>query len=148
MLLSDNNCENFYKGKNLHVCLQETHLKVGEERWLRRLFRGDIFQSPSYTRSRGIMIGVAENVPWETNTAQIDEKGRYVILEGKWIKTEILIVGVYAPHIHQAQFWKELFDVILQMGVMEMIVLEDFNATICNSIARSSNSPFLTGGYL
>lgn len=99
------------------------------------------------------MIEVAENAPWEMNAVQIDKKGRYVILEGRWIKKEILLVGVYAPHTCQGQFWKELFDGILQTEVVDMIVLGNFNVKVSNSVERSSNStplelPKLFTGYM
>lgn len=125
------------KEKPTCVCLQETHLKEGEEKWLRELFRGDIFHAPSLIRSKELMLETAENVPWETNMAQIDEKGSYVTLRRKWMKKELVVIGVYAPHTGQAQLWKEIFEVILQTGVMEMIMLGDFNATICNLLDRS-----------
>lgn len=66
-----------------------------------------------------------------------------MILKEIWIQKEILFVGVYAPHTCQVQFWKEIFDMVLKMGVMEMIVLGDFNATICTQVDRSTDSKSL-----
>lgn len=119
------------------ICLQETHLKERKMKWLKKVFRGDIFHAPSQTRAKGIMTGIAEDSPCETNMVQIDERGRYVILKGNWI------IGVYAPHVCQAQFWKEIFEMVSKIGVMEMGVLGDFNATMCNRVDRSNNSKSL-----
>lgn len=74
------------------ICLQETHLKEGERNWLKKMFKGDIFHAPSQTRSKGVMIGIAKDAPWETIRVQLDEKGRFVILKGKWLPKEILIL--------------------------------------------------------
>lgn len=63
-----------------------------------------------------------------------------MILQGKWLDEEMLIIGVYAPHTSQSQFWMEIFDVLSQKEVLEMIILGDFNATIFNALDRSINS--------
>lgn len=115
-------------------------MKIGEEKWLKQLFRGNIFYAPSQTRSKGVMLGIAENLPWELKVARINEAGRYVILKGIWAKREMMLMGVYAPHTHNARFGEELFTKILQVGAAEMILLGDFNAMVSNLEDRSTNS--------
>lgn len=55
------------------MCLQETHLKEEEEKWLRKLFKSAIFHAHSHTRSKGLMLGIAENAYWETHATLTDE---------------------------------------------------------------------------
>lgn len=105
------------------VCLQETHLKAGEEKWLKQLFQGSIFHAHSQNRARGVMIGLAENAPWDVKEVLRDEKGRYVILKGLWARKELILAGIYAPHGQQAQYWEEVFGKVLQMWGTQMIIL-------------------------
>lgn len=78
------------------VCLQETHLKDEEGKWLKQVFNSTIYHASFQTRSKGVMVGIAENVPWETQEVVWDVAGRYVLLKGIWGKKELILGGVHA----------------------------------------------------
>lgn len=65
------------------VCLQETHLKETEQKYLSRGFRGKIYHSFSLARAQGVMIGIAPGFPWILSQFSTDTAGGYVILKGK-----------------------------------------------------------------
>lgn len=65
------------------ICLQETHLKIGEAKWLKQIFPGLIYHASVKTRSKGVLLGIDSSIPWSLTTKIIDKDGRYVILIGK-----------------------------------------------------------------
>lgn len=42
------------------LSLQETHLRVGKEKYLKEVFRGLIYHAPTHSRSKGIMLGISK----------------------------------------------------------------------------------------
>lgn len=133
----------FLKKENpAYVCLQETHLKAGKEKRLKQLFKGSIFHAHSQTRAKGVMISIAENATWVVKEILRDKLGRHVTLRVLWATTELILVGIYAAHIQQAQFWEEVFNKVSQMGTTETIIFGDFNATV-KMLDRSNKSKSL-----
>lgn len=45
------------------VCLQETHLKEGEVKYLREIFQGTLYNSTASSRSKEVVIGISNEVP-------------------------------------------------------------------------------------
>lgn len=83
---------------------------MGEERWLRQIFKGKIFHAFSQSRSRGVMVGEAADIPWGLTDKILDKEGRYVIIKGRLGPQEVTIVGIYAPHTQQTLFWIEVLE--------------------------------------
>lgn len=125
------------------VCLQETHLREGEGKWLMQVFQGRIFHASSQSRSKRVMIGIAEDVPWVSKEIILNKVGRYVILKGTWDKRSQNIVGIYALHKQQGEFWNDVFELVGQKEDAEIVLLGNFNATINNTMDRSQNSKSL-----
>lgn len=88
------------------VCLQETHLKANEERYLREVYKGLIYHAPVTTRSKGVMLGISKRLPWELIEADIDSKGRFIILNGLLGRKGLIIVGVCAWNTGQLKLNK------------------------------------------
>lgn len=86
------------------VCLQETHLKKNEERYLRQIFKGHIYHATSGAHTKGIMIGTGKKVGWKPKDVWTDDSGHYLILCG-WLNLQpIPLVGIFAPNNHQNKF--------------------------------------------
>lgn len=110
------------------LCLQETHLRPAEERWLRKLFRGEIHYATAGSRTRGVMIVIATDMPWELREKYLDKDGRFVIIKGKIGSKLLAILGIYAPHKLQT-FWQEVFELAALDSDSEILMRGDFNAT-------------------
>lgn len=59
---------------------------------------------------------------------------------GRWSKRAFDIAGIYVPHRQQAEFWSEVFELLLRISGSELILFGDFNATVNNTMDRSRNS--------
>lgn len=90
--------------KNDIVCLQEIHLQVTETRYLKKLFRRDIWHEATATHSKGVMIVISKRIPWICTQAIIDNSGHYVILHGAFGQEKLKMVGAYAPNDQQVSF--------------------------------------------
>lgn len=65
------------------ICLQETHIRKTEERFLKGLFKGVIFHAPTPTMSKGVLIGISNKLAWGNKTFIKDKNGHYVLLKVK-----------------------------------------------------------------
>lgn len=64
-------------------------------------------------------------------------------LKGRWDKRDLKIVGIYAHHKQQGEFWNVVFELAGQKEDVETVLLCDFNATMNNTMDRSQNSKSL-----
>lgn len=64
-------------------CLQETHLKVAEGKYLRGLFKSSLFHAPETTKSKGVLIWISNKIIWESRLFLKDEKDSFVLLKGE-----------------------------------------------------------------
>lgn len=46
------------------ICLQETHLRAQEEKYLKDIFQGQIFHTLASVKKRGVCIGILKRVDW------------------------------------------------------------------------------------
>lgn len=56
------------------ICLQETHLKEPESRFLKKKIWGSIYHAAALTRAKGVMIRISRNIPWKLDE-RIEDKG-------------------------------------------------------------------------
>lgn len=112
------------------VCLQETHLKELEFRYLKEVFSHTIYHAASSGRSRGIMLGISRRIPWELKEQVMDQKGRYIVLRVVLNQADITIVGIYALNTEQVSFWGELYAQLNSKIRGELLILGDFNMVI------------------
>lgn len=75
------------------------------------------------------MIGIDRTLPWALKTDLKDTEGCFLILHGiLGTRSDIIIVGIYAPNECQHQFW-EIVSSCFNFDKNHMIlVLGDFNA--------------------
>lgn len=56
--------KNILKQLAIHiVCLQETHLKREEEKDLKQIFRGHIYNASSGAHTKEVMLGIMTKIP-------------------------------------------------------------------------------------
>lgn len=125
------------------VCLQETHLKQTEQKYLSQVFRDKNYHSFSMVRVQGVMTGIAAGFPWVLSHLAIDTAGRYVILKGKVYSRQIVIAALYAPNIQQVRFWHEFFECLTQFMDNDLVIMGDFNAVFENKMDCTRDSSTL-----
>ena len=62
--------------------LQETHMSLEGIKSLRRTWPGQVFGTSVSTYARGVLIWLAQGVPFVLNISNIDPDGRHVVVEG------------------------------------------------------------------
>lgn len=82
------------------------HLKKQEA--IKYVLGGKIHHAVSNSRSKGVMIGIAQNTPWVLSQDILDKEGHFVFLKGKLNSLSMVMVQVYAPTKQQKPFWDEL----------------------------------------
>lgn len=110
---------------------------------MKQLFEGEIPHAFLKTRARGVMAGIADGMPWEIINEIIDVEGRSVVSIGKLDSRILTIVGIYAPQRRNAAYWKEVFEVVHQQGIKNLLIMGDFNAMFNNDMDRSHKSTAL-----
>lgn len=62
------------------ICFQETHLRVGEKKYLKMIFRDLIYHVSTFSRSTGIVIGASKWLPWKSESLDAEPDGWFLIL--------------------------------------------------------------------
>lgn len=108
--------------KNCVVCLQETHLQDQDIGYLGEVFHGKIWHSGFSARSRGVMIGVSNRLPWVSHRVVIDPYGLYVILHSLLGQVKVSLVGLYAPNTQQIVIWREVLTLLESIQGSSLII--------------------------
>lgn len=99
-----------------------------------------MYHACSQSRSWGIMVGMALDVPWVLMDKVLDKEGRYVIIKGRLGSQKLIIAGTDVPNHQQTPFGEEVFDLLVQDGQSKIAMLGDFNAMLNNAMDRSQKS--------
>ncbi len=91
------------------IFIQETHLskediKNGKKRW-----PGKIYSACFTSHARGVMILIHKSVPFLLKNKYVDPSGRYIILSGTIVSTQINLINVYGPNADKPSFYQDLF---------------------------------------
>lgn len=90
------------------VCVQETHLRAKEERFLREVYRGINYHASAPTKSRGAMLVISKMLAWTCNEVDIDYNGKYIIINGSSAQKGLTLVGIYASNVRLMEFRKHM----------------------------------------
>jgi exonuclease III len=77
--------------------LQETYTVEGDEKWWKCNWKGEFFMSHGTNHSKGVAILIPDSIQTEIKKIEIDPKGRYVIVNGKFGGRELTLLNCYAP---------------------------------------------------
>ena len=107
--------------------LQETHCSKNLVAKWKMLWEGQCFLTAYSAASRGVGILVKKNFDFELKNIDVDEEGRFilldVIIEGK----NILLGNIYAPNEDSPGYFKDIQNKIVQYGANSIILGGDWN---------------------
>lgn len=118
----------FFKKERCQIAfLQETHLSDLEHIKLRRSWVGQVFYSPSNSKSRGVAILLHRSLPFTLDKTLSDKEGRYVIMSG-YLYGECVVFGcIYAPTIYEASFIPQLISDLATFSSPNLLLGGDVN---------------------
>lgn len=118
--------------------LQETHLTDSEHQNLKKQWPGQVFFSSFTSQSRGVVILIDKNIPFQMESVDKDKSGRYIIIRGMIALQRITLVNVYRPEMEGADFIHNIF-FKCACPIAELIIGGDFNVVLDPVLDRSSS---------
>ena len=124
--------------RGIHIAvLQETHLTASEGERLRRRWKGQLYYTTFSAFSRGVLIWVRPQVPFQVDFHKVDAEGRFVFLQGQLDGSALTILGLYAPNVNQTLFLCGLEGLLERALDSPLLIGGDFNCVPNPSLDRS-----------
>lgn len=123
--------------KSSVVFLQETHLIKDDIGKVTKRWPGQVHYASFTSRARGVMILIHKSIPFQLKGQCIDPSGRYIILNGTILTTQINLINLYAPNEDDPNFYQNLFLTISSYSG-NYVIGGDFNCVLNPSYDRSS----------
>ena len=79
------------------ILLQETYSTVEVERYWKHQWKGDMYFSHGTTHSKGVTVLFNSKFECDIKACNIDQNGRYIILDLETQGNQMVIVNAYAP---------------------------------------------------
>lgn len=76
------------------VFLQETHLLANETSKIKHRWPGHVIASSYSTNARGVMILILKSIPIQIERVTEDPNGRFLIIQGCLLSTQINLINV------------------------------------------------------
>ncbi|KAF7646296.1 hypothetical protein LDENG_00190330, partial [Lucifuga dentata] len=92
------------------IFLQETHIKVTEQRRLRCSWISQVYQSPFTSKAHGVAILFRKNIPFQLSSLSTDPCGRYIIILGTINSFPVTLLSIYGPSTDDVFF--KIFDLL------------------------------------
>ena len=121
--------------------LQETYSLESEINMLKNEWgEGMLFVSEGSTHSKGCIVLIRSGVEITVNEAEIDTKGRYILLNSKIFKEDVIICNIYAPNRENEQisFYSSIVQKIRTKNIDKVILGGDFNITLNEYLDRKT----------
>lgn len=119
------------------VCLQETHfIPQSTPKYFSRKYP-QVYTASANTKQRGVLIAFHRATPFTLTKELKDPEGRYLILSGFLLDSEVTIVSYYAPNKNPLLFLSHLFSVIDSHKQGTLIIGGDSNQTIYPFLDKS-----------
>lgn len=111
------------------VFLQETHLVKDDISRVTKRWPGQVYYASFTSRARGVMILIHKSIPFQLRAQYVDPLGRYIILNGTILTTQINLINIYAPNEDYPNFFQNLFLIISSYNG-RYIIGGDFNCVL------------------
>lgn len=121
------------------VFLQETHILNSDVIKLRRSWGGQVFHSSFNAKGRGTAILIRKGISFTSEKVISDSAGRFVIVAGRLLDKQVILVNIYAPNFDDSNFFTKVFTSIPPADDYALIIGGDFNCVLNTSLDRSSS---------
>lgn len=112
--------------------LQEMHLKVENENFIRSIWGYDLWLSGSHTNKNGVAVLFMNNFEYKLHDVVRDVDGHYIIMDIEFLNKRFTLVNVYAPSSgDDPQFFHNISNLIENIGNENIIIGGDFNCVLC-----------------
>ena len=117
----------FHKSKYNIFLLQETHSSVQIEQQWQSEWGGKIVYSHGSTNSRGVCMLFKNNFSYKILKSQIDEDGRYIIIDLELDSFRLLLCTVYGPNKDEPEFFIKFIQAIESFEISNYVIAGDWN---------------------
>lgn len=124
---------------NAHIIyLQETYLKETDSVRLKKSWIGKIYHSSFSSKLRGVAILLHRDIPFVHVKTISDSAGRYIAVMGHIFDVKVTLANVYAPNWDDESFFRQVFSMLPDMSLYDLIIGGDLNCWMNPSLDRSS----------
>ena len=112
-------------------CLQETHLKVDSENFIRASWGYNVWLSGCDTNKKGVAILFNNNFEYKGHDVLKDKEGCYIIMNLEFLKRKLTLVNLYGPSSgDNPGFFDNVCKHIEQFGNEQVIITGDWNCPL------------------
>lgn len=112
------------------VCIQETHFTINSTPKFFSSSYPQVFTASANTKKRGTLVAFHRSTPITVHSEIKDPEGRYLILTGNILDTEVTVVSYYAPNKQPIPFLTHLLQVVNAHKMGTIIVCGDSNQVL------------------
>ena len=93
---------------------------------IKKRWQGQVFSASYSSHARGVLILIHKTIPLHIENSIIDQRGRYIILQGTLLREKLVLVNIYGPNDDDPTFFNDLF---LTLSTLQgsFIIGGDFN---------------------
>lgn len=118
--------------------LRERHLTLKDRLRLKVPRVGQVYHSDFNSKSQEVAILINKKIQFSSTNVTADKNGRYLIITGMLMLTQVLLVNVYAPNFDDVEFSNRLLSNILNLNTHLLIFGGDLNSVCDPVLDRSS----------
>ena len=120
------------KEQNINIlCLQETHLKSEDMNTIKKDLNIEFILAGENSNAGGVLIALNNNFEFSIHRREIDEKGRYIVLDIELIGVvRFLLINLYAPNEDNPIFFQKLFTIMGDCDTKNLIMVGDWNLVL------------------
>ena len=118
--------------------MQETHLKEIDSVRLKKSWVRKIYLSTFSSKSSGVAILLHRDIPFVHVKTIFDSTGRFIAVMGHIFDVKVTLANVYAPNWNDESCFKQVFSMLTDLSMYDLILGGDFNCWMNPSLDRSS----------
>jgi len=142
----------FIRRNNVDICyLQETYSAIHCEQVWKNQWGGDIYFAHGTNHSRGCMILIKSGLDFTVKKANVDDSGRYIMLDATIQGQSVYCLNVYAPCIESEQLrFYHTVQSLLKNNVVDdqcLLIGGDMNIIVNPTLDRKGGNMNMTHVY-
>ena len=122
---------NYLNRKNpSFLCLQDTHWTNEDEKYIKKLWKGECIINGNRTNSRGVAILINTNIEYSVKKIHKDQNGNLLMLDISINNMIFRLFNVYTPNTDSPAFFHELCTLIQEGAQDYTLICSDLNLTL------------------